>query len=170
MLQSAGLREPRNEISPFAPRLEQVRINPTKIGALIGPKGANIKKLQEEFKVTVEVVDDSGLVHVSGTRVENVKLAVDRIRGMTAEPEIGRIYAGTVKSVKEFGAFVEIFPGVEGLCHVSELGDGYVKRVTDVVKVGDPIKVKVINIDETGRVKLSAKGLNGPPAPPSPPR
>lgn len=161
MLQSAGLREPRPQISPYAPRLEQVRINPSKIGALIGPKGANIKKIQEEFKVTVEVVDDTGLVHVSGTRYEGVKAAVDRIRGMTAEPEIGRVYNGTIKSVKEFGAFVEIFPGVEGLCHVSELGDGYVKRVSDVVKVGDAIRVKVINIDETGRVKLSAKGLNG---------
>jgi polyribonucleotide nucleotidyltransferase len=165
MLQHAGLREPRAEISPFAPRLEQVRINPSKIGALIGPKGANIKKLQEEFKVTVEVVDDTGLVHVSGTRVDMVKAAVERIRGMTAEPEVGRVYVGTVKSVKEFGAFVEIFPGVEGLCHVSELGDGYVKRVSDVVKVGDTLKIKVINIDETGRVKLSAKGLNAPAAP-----
>ena len=100
MLQHAGLREPRAEISPFAPRLEQVRINPSKIGALIGPKGANIKKLQEEFKVTVEVVDDTGLVHVSGTRVDMVKAAVERIRGMTAEPEVGRVYVGTVKSVK----------------------------------------------------------------------
>jgi polyribonucleotide nucleotidyltransferase len=160
MLQLAGLREPRPQISEFAPRLEQIRINPSKIGALIGPKGANIKKIQEEFKVTVEVVDDTGLVHVSGTRLEGVKAAVERIKGMTVEPEVGRVYSGTIKSVKEFGAFVEIFPGVEGLCHVSELGDGYVKRVSDVVKVGDAIKVKVINIDETGRVKLSAKGLN----------
>jgi polyribonucleotide nucleotidyltransferase len=159
MLQLTGLRTPRPEISQFAPRLEQIRINPSKIGAVIGPKGSVIKKLQEEFKVTVEVVDDTGLVHVSGTRMENVKAAIDRIRNMTAEPEMGRVYAGVVKSIKEFGAFVELFPGVEGLCHVSELADGYVKRVGDVVKVGDTIKVKVINIDETGRVKLSARGL-----------
>ncbi|MFN0207428.1 MAG: polyribonucleotide nucleotidyltransferase [Planctomycetota bacterium] len=159
MIQLTGLRAPRAEISQFAPRLEQIRINPAKIGALIGPKGAVIKKLQEEFKVTVEVVDDTGLVHVSGTRIENVKGALDRIRGMTAEPEMGRVYNSVVKSIKEFGAFVELFPGVEGLCHVSELADGYVKRVGDVVKIGDIINVKVINIDETGRVKLSARGI-----------
>lgn len=166
MLQLCGLRAPRPEISQYAPRLEQIRINPSKIGAVIGPKGSVIKKLQDEFKVTVEVVDDTGLVHVSGTRLENVKGAIDRIRSMTAEPEIGRTYNGIIKSVKEFGAFVEIFSGVEGLCHVSELADGYVKRVSDVAKVGDPLNVKVISIDETGRVKLSARGLaqaGGPP-------
>ncbi|HKD99964.1 MAG TPA: polyribonucleotide nucleotidyltransferase [Planctomycetota bacterium] len=165
MLQSAGLRAPRASISPFAPRLEQIRINPTKIGAVIGPKGAVIKKLQDEFKVTVEIVDDTGLIHVSGTKLENVQAAIERIRGMTQEPEIGKVYNGIVKSVKEFGAFVELFPGVEGLCHVSEIADGYVKRVTDVVKVGDPLSVKVINIDDAGKIKLSHRAVKaGEPA------
>lgn len=159
MIQLSGLRAPRTEISQFAPRLEQIRINPAKIGALIGPKGAVIKKMQDEFKVTIEVVDDTGLVHVSGTRYDNVKAALERIRSMTQEPEIGRVYNGVVRGVKEFGAFVELFPGVEGLCHVSELADGYVKRVTDVVKVGDPLNVKVVSIDEGGKVKLSARGI-----------
>jgi polyribonucleotide nucleotidyltransferase len=159
MLKAAGLREPRAQISPHAPRLEQIRISPMKIGAVIGPKGSVIKKLQDEFKVTVEIVDDTGLIHVSGTKVENVQAAIDRIRGMTQEPEIGRVYNGIVKSVKEFGAFVELFPGVEGLCHVSEIADGYVKRVADVVKVGDPLAVKVINIDDSGKVKLSHRAV-----------
>ncbi|MBI3820129.1 MAG: polyribonucleotide nucleotidyltransferase [Planctomycetes bacterium] len=162
MLQLSGLRAPRPAISQYAPRLEQIKIAPSKIGALIGPKGSVIKKMQEEFKVTIEVVDDTGLVHVSGTRYENVTAALERIRSMTAEPEIGRTYKGVVKSVKDFGAFVEIFAGVEGLCHVSELADGYVKRVTDVVKVGDQINVKVMSIDDTGKIKLSARGQNQP--------
>ncbi len=160
MLKSSNLRAPRAEISPFAPRLEQIRIKPTKIGAVIGPKGAVIKKLQDEFKVNVEIVDDTGLIHVSGTRMENVKSAIERIRAMTEEPEIGRVYNGIVKSVKDFGAFVELFPGVEGLCHVSEIAEGFVKRVSDVVKVGDPLAVKVINIDDSGKVKLSHRAVN----------
>lgn len=155
MLEQTGLRAPRAAISPFAPRLVQLRIKPSKIGTLIGPKGASIKKLQDEFKVTVEIADDTGLVHVSGNRQENVDGAVERIRAMTEEPEIGRIYQGVVKSIKEFGVFVEIIPGVEGLCHVSELAEGFVKRVSDVVKVGDPLAVRVLAIDESGKMKLS---------------
>ncbi len=154
MLQT--LPEPRPEISRHAPRLIQLHINPDKIGTLIGPGGKTIRGIEEETGATVEVEND-GTVTVACVDAEKAERAVQRIKDLTAEVELGKIYTGKVVSVKEFGAFIEILPGQDGMCHISELADGYVKEVTDVVKVGDTVRAKVINIDERGRIKLSRR-------------
>ena len=168
-----ALDRPRAEISVHAPRVFTCKINPEKIGLLIGPGGKNIRKLQEETGTTIEV-DEDGTVHIYSTEGEGAERARQHVEGLAAEAEMGKIYDGTVMSIKDFGAFVEILPNQEGLVHISELADGYVAKVTDVVKIGDAIKVKVINIDATGRIKLSAKeaargegGAGGEGAPPS---
>jgi polyribonucleotide nucleotidyltransferase len=152
----AALPRPRDEYHPLAPRVEAVQINPEKIGALIGPGGKNIRRIQEESGATIEV-DDSGLVKIFATTGEAAKAARQQVEAITQEAVLGKIYDGRVTSVKEFGAFYEIIPGIEGLCHVSELADGYVSRVSDVVKVGDTSPVKVILVDDSGRVKLSRR-------------
>ena len=153
-----ALRRPRAEISPWAPRTERIQIRKDKIGALIGPGGKNIRGLQESFKVDISV-DDEGVVLVYGQGVENIKACRDAIEAMTGEVEIGRVFEGKVVSIKEFGAFVELGPGLEGLVHVSELDDGYVERPEDVVKMGDVVKVKVVHVDGAGKVKLSRKAI-----------
>jgi polyribonucleotide nucleotidyltransferase len=153
---------PEATISEHAPRMETVMIPPEKIGYLIGPGGRTIKALQEAHKVRISIVDDSGRVQVSGVVRERVQACVDAIQGMCETPKIGSRYTGTVKSVKDFGAFIEILPGVEGLCHISELDEGYVDRVSDVVNVGDSIEVEVINVDDRGKIKLSRKAVLQP--------
>ncbi len=155
----SALSSPRTNISDFAPRLEQIKIKPDKIGLLIGPQGRNIKKMQEDFKVTIAVIDDTGLVQVASPKFENVQKAVDAIRAMCEDPEIGRVYGGKVTSVKDFGAFVEIAPGQEGLVHVSEWSEEFIKKMNDVAKVGDALEVKVIAIDDSGKIKLSRKAV-----------
>jgi polyribonucleotide nucleotidyltransferase len=145
--------------------METVMIPPEKIGYLIGPGGRTIKALQEQHKVRISIVDDSGRVQVSGVVRERVQACVDAIQGMCETPKIGSRYTGTVKSVKDFGAFIEILPGVEGLCHISELDEGYVDRVSDVVNVGDSIEVEVINVDDRGKIKLSRKAVLLPASP-----
>jgi len=147
---------PRDEISEHAPRLLQIKINPDKIGKIIGPGGKTIKGIEADTGARVEVQDD-GTVTVSHVDAAAARKAIEIIEGLTAEVEVGRIYTGTVVSVKDFGAFIEILPGQDGMCHVSELADHYVKNVGDVVKLGDTVRVKVINVDDTGRVKLSRK-------------
>jgi len=154
MLQTIGA--PRDEISEHAPRLLQIKINPDKIGKIIGPGGKTIKGIEADTGARVEVQDD-GTVTVSHVDAAAARKAIEIIEGLTAEVEVGRIYTGTVVSVKDFGAFIEILPGQDGMCHVSELADQYVKNVGDVVKLGDTVRVKVINVDDTGRVKLSRK-------------
>jgi polyribonucleotide nucleotidyltransferase len=157
---SAAIAAPRADISPHAPRIQQIRIKPEKIGALIGPQGRTVKALQEELHCKIEVVDDTGLVHVSAHGLERLKEALARIESITQEAEVGRVYQGTVKSVKEFGAFVEILPGVEGLLHVSEIAHERIERVSDVVKPGDRIEVKVVEVNEVnGKVRLSRRVL-----------
>ena len=148
---------PAGDISEFAPRMEGIKIPGEKIGFLIGPGGKMIKSLQEQFKVRISIVDDDGNVQVFGTNSKLVKDCVEAIRSMCETPKIGTRYTGTVKSVRDFGAFIEILPGVEGLCHISELADGYVDRVTDVVQVGDELEVVIINVDDRGKIKLSRK-------------
>jgi polyribonucleotide nucleotidyltransferase len=147
---------PRQEISQWAPRLLTIRINPEKIGKLIGPGGKNIKKLQEETGAQIDIEDD-GTVYVSAVDGKAAERARDLVEAMTAEVKVGRIYSGTVVSIKDFGAFVEIAPETDGLCHVSELSDRYVENVSDFVKLGDEVRVKVILIDDQGRIKLSRK-------------
>jgi polyribonucleotide nucleotidyltransferase len=156
MLQS--LSAPRREISAYAPRLVTTRIAPDKIGLLIGPGGKNIRALQEETSTKIEVQDD-GTVSIAGTDTAGVEEARRRIEALGAEIRIGAIYEGKVISIKEFGAFIEIAPGRDGLCHISELDTGYVGRVEDVLQLGDRVLVKVIAIDDQGRIKLSRKAL-----------
>jgi polyribonucleotide nucleotidyltransferase len=150
------LSAPRAELSKYAPRIEIVKINPEKIGALIGPGGKNIKRLVEESGCEINIEDD-GTVNIFSVSPEGMKIAKDAITGMTAEAEIGKIYRGKVVTVKEFGAFVEFLPGKDGLVHISELANFRVKNTEDIVKVGDDITVKCLGVDEKGRVRLSRK-------------
>jgi polyribonucleotide nucleotidyltransferase len=151
-----ALDKPRAELSKYAPRIETIKINPEKIGALIGPGGKTIKGIVAETGAEINIEDD-GSVHIYATSGESMQRAKEIIGGMTKEIEIGQTYQGRVVSTKEFGAFVEVLPGKEGLVHISELADFRVKRTEDVVKTGDMIWVKCIGIDDKGRVKLSRK-------------
>src|ERR1017187_5129959 len=148
--------KPRAELSKYAPRIETIKINPEKIGALIGPGGKTIKGIVAETGAEINIEDD-GSVHIYATSGESMARAKEIIGGMTKEIEIDQTYQGRVVSIKEFGAFVEVFPGRDGLVHISELADFRVKRTEDVVKIGDMIWVKCIGIDDKGRVKLSRK-------------
>jgi len=151
-----ALEEPRSEISIHAPKLVKIKINPDKIGLVIGPGGKNIKKIQEESSSRVEI-DDDGTIVISAATLESVELAKTYIRGLTDDAEVGKIYNGKIVSVKEYGVFVEIMPGKEGLVHISELSNDYIEKVEDVVKMGDEVKVKLIGIDDQKRLKLSRK-------------
>src|SRR5438094_742976 len=151
-----SLDKPRAELSKYAPRIETIKINPEKIGALIGPGGKTIKGIVAETGAEINIEDD-GSVHIYATSGESMARAKEIIGGMAKEIEIGETYQGRVVSTKEFGAFVEVLPGKDGLVHISELADFRVKRTEDVAKVGDIIWVKCIGIDDKGRVKLSRK-------------
>jgi polyribonucleotide nucleotidyltransferase len=153
-----AIMRPRGEISQYAPRLLQVKINPEKIGALIGPGGKNIKGIQEQTGAKIDIQDD-GTVSIAHSDAAGAEAAKLRVEAITQEVQVGRVYEGKVSSVKDFGAFIEILPGRDGLCHISELSDGYVGRVEDVCKPGDIVRVKVISIDDQDRVKLSRKVL-----------
>jgi polyribonucleotide nucleotidyltransferase len=170
------LRQPRSQISTFAPRLIQIRINPEKIGLLIGPGGKTIKSIQESTGAKLDV-DDDGTVSISHMDATQAEAARQKVEALTEEVRVGKVYEGRVTSIKDFGAFIEILPGRDGLCHISELDDKYVDKVENVCKVGDHLQVKVIAIDDQDRVKLSRKALlreQNKPAPgggePPPPR
>jgi polyribonucleotide nucleotidyltransferase len=150
------LAEPRKELSKYAPRIETLKINPEKIGLLIGPGGKNIKKLVEESGCEINIEDD-GTVNIYSVSEEGMKIARDAIVGMSAEAEVGKIYRGKVVTIKDFGAFVEFLPGKDGLVHISELANFRVKQTEDIVKMGDEIWVKCLGVDEKGRVRLSRK-------------
>jgi len=150
------IAEPRADISKYAPRITVLKINPEKIGALIGPGGKNIKRLVDESGCEIDIEDD-GTVKIFSVTPEGMEIARREVEALSAEIEIDKIYQGRVVTIKEFGAFVEIFPGQDGLVHVSELSDKRVARVEDVVKMGDSIWVKCVGVDEKGRVKLSRK-------------
>lgn len=150
------LAAPRTELSKYAPRIVTVKINPEKIGAVIGPGGKNIKRIVEESGCEINIEDD-GTVNIYSVSEEGMKIAREAIEGMTAEAEIGKIYRGKVVTIKEFGCFVEFLPGKDGLCHISELANFRVKQTEDIVKIGDDIWVKCLGVDEKGRVKLSRK-------------
>jgi polyribonucleotide nucleotidyltransferase len=155
---SSGLRQPRPEISKTAPRLLTVKINPEKIGLLIGPGGKMIKGIQEATGAKIDIEDD-GTVYISHSESAGAEAAKLRVEAITEEVRVGKIYEGRVTSIKDFGAFIEILPGRDGLCHISELDDKYVGKVEDVCRVGDNLQVKVIAIDDHDRVKLSRKVL-----------
>jgi polyribonucleotide nucleotidyltransferase len=150
------LSEHRSDISEWAPRIITIQINPEKIGEIIGPKGKTIRAIQDDSGAKIEI-DDTGLVKIAAVSVEASSRAREMIEAIVQEPEIGRIYEGPVKNCTTFGAFIEIVPGVEGLCHISELADGRVEKTEDVVKKGDVVRVKLLSIDEKGRLRLSRK-------------
>lgn len=150
------LPAPRPELSPLAPRITIVYIPVDKIGALIGPGGSNIRRVCEISSAQIDIEDD-GKVSIYANNAESLKIAQDEVASITAEAEEGRIYEGTVTGIKEFGCFVEILPGKDGLCHISELADRRIGQVEDVCKVGDKMQVKCIGIDDRGRVKLSRR-------------
>jgi len=158
---NAVIPSPRTEMSPYAPRITRIQINPEKIGTVIGPGGKMIKKIIEDTKASIDIEDD-GTVYVGSTSAESAQQAIDMIRGLTAEVEVGQTYHGTVKRLMDFGAFVEVLPNKEGLVHISQLATHRVNRVEDVVKVGDHLDVKVTNIDSMGRINLSHRALLEP--------
>ena len=149
-----AISEPREELSPYAPRVEALQIDREKIGAVIGPGGRVINAMQEETGANINVEDD-GLVLVSGTDAEGVRRAIDMIRGLTKEIEVGEIYEGNVVRILDFGAFVQILPGKDGLVHISDLADYHVNRVEDEVSEGETLRVQVTEIDNLGRINLT---------------
>jgi polyribonucleotide nucleotidyltransferase len=151
-----SLNSPRTELSRYAPRIITMQVNPDKIGEVIGPKGKTIRSIQEETGTEISI-DDSGLVTIASVSAEGSARAQEMVSAIAQDPEIGRIYEGVVKSTTTFGAFVEILPGVEGLVHISELQEGRTEKTEDVVKKGDATRVKLLSIDEKGRMRLSRK-------------
>jgi polyribonucleotide nucleotidyltransferase len=164
-IMATAISEPRAELSRYAPKLITLEIDPEYIGKVIGPAGKMIKSIQEQTDTTIEIEED-GTVYISCLGGDGHLKAKEIIESLTQPPQVGRVYGqAKVVAVKDFGVFVEITPGVEGLCHISELSDGFVKNIDDVCKVGDVIPVKLISIDEQGRFKLSRRAalaeLNG---------
>ncbi len=151
-----AIAAPREELSPHAPRITTIKINPDKIRDIIGPGGKTIRSIQERTGTRV-VVDDTGRIEISSSDGAASEKAVSIIRELTQEAEIGKLYLGVVKRTVDFGAFVEIFPGTEGLIHISHLAEGRVNRTTDVVNEGDEVLVRVIDIDRSGKIRLSRK-------------
>jgi polyribonucleotide nucleotidyltransferase len=150
------INRPRGELSTYAPRIITIRIKPDRIRDLIGPGGKVIRGIVEETGVKIDVEDD-GTVYVASADGEAMQKALDRIRSITAEAEVGKIYRGTVRKVVDFGAFVEILPGTDGLVHISQLSEERVRKVSDVVKEGDVVSVKVLEVDKSGKIRLSRK-------------
>ncbi len=153
---AACIAEPRPELSPYAPQIEQLKVNPEKIGAIIGPGGKTIRQITEDNNVQIDVEQD-GVVNIYATNGDDMANAVHAINSLTAEVEIGTIYHGEVKTVREFGAFVEVIAGQDGLLHISEMADYRVEKVEDICKEGDKVTVKVIDIDDRGRIRLSRR-------------
>ncbi len=146
----------KTEMSQYAPRIETVQIKPSKIATVIGPGGKQIRAIIEQTGVQIDI-DDSGIVSISATDLASIEKAKAIIQGLTAEVEIGKTYNGKATSIVPFGIFVEILPGKEGLCHISEFDTSRIENLADHIKVGDPITVKVLDINERGQIKLSRK-------------
>lgn len=152
------IAEPRGELSEFAPRIEKIKINPEKIGAVIGKGGDVINKITSETGAMIDIKED-GLITVAGSDAGNIQKALDWIKALTEEPEVGRIYEGKVVSIKDFGAFVNIMPGTDGMVHISELSNERVEKVEDVLTEGEIVKIKLIGVDERGRLSLSLRDI-----------
>ncbi len=150
---------PRKDTSPHAPRILTVLVDPEKIGRVIGPGGKYIKSIEAATGAKVEI-DNDGKIAVSCLSQAGAEEAINMIEAVTAEVKVGKIYSGTVRSLKDFGAFIEVAPGTDGLCHISELDNEYVRNVDEVVKIGDTVRVKVLSIDDQGRIKLSRKAAS----------
>ena len=156
------LPAPRPELKPHAPRIETLIVDKDQIGAIIGPGGKIIQDIQEKSgaTVTIEEVDNKGIVNISATNAESIHIAISRIKAIASKPEEGEIYDGVVKSIMPFGAFIEILPGKDGLLHISEIDYKRIEKVEDVLKEGDKIQVKLLEIDKkTGKLRLSRKAL-----------
>lgn len=152
------LAAPKPVLSPYAPRIEKIKINPDKIGAVIGKGGEVINKITAETGAEIDIKED-GLITVAASDTKNIEKALDWIRSLTEEPEVGRVYEGKVVSIKDFGAFINILPGIDGMVHISQLSDTRVEKVTDVLSEGQIVKVKLTGIDERGRLSLSLKDV-----------
>jgi polyribonucleotide nucleotidyltransferase len=157
-IMAEALPKPRAEMSPFAPRIIIININPDKIREVIGPGGKIIKRITEETGTQIDI-EDSGEVRIAAVNSEGGRQAEEMIRNITEDPEPGRVYQGKVRSVVTFGAFVEIVPGRDGLLHISEIDHRRIARTEDVLNVGDTVMVKVIGVDRDGKIKLSRKAL-----------
>jgi polyribonucleotide nucleotidyltransferase len=153
------LAAPRTSLSPHAPRIEKIKINPDKIGAVIGKGGEVINKITAETGAEIDIKDD-GLITVASPNGENIQKALDWIKSLTEEPEVGRIYEGKVVSIKDFGAFVNIMPGTDGMVHISQLSNERVEHVEDVLHEGQMVKVKLLAVDERGRLSLTMKDIS----------
>jgi polyribonucleotide nucleotidyltransferase len=144
----------RENLSPYAPRIITLQINPNKIREVIGPGGKVINEIIDKTGAAIDI-EDSGLIFITAEKEEAAKKAVSQIKSITREVKVGEVFEGKVKRILEFGAFVEILPGQEGLIHISKLSDKRVEKVEDVLKLGDRVLVKVISIDEQGRINLA---------------
>jgi polyribonucleotide nucleotidyltransferase len=152
------LAAPRATLSPYAPRIEKIKINPDKIGAVIGKGGETINKITAETGAQIDISND-GLITIAAVDEVAIQKALNWIKGLTEEPEVGTIYEGKVVSIKDFGAFINIMPGIDGMVHISELSNERVEKVTDVLTEGQVVKAKLIGIDDRGRLSLSLKNL-----------
>lgn len=153
------IKSPRKELSKYAPKIEKLMINPEKIGAVIGKGGEMINRITAETGAEVDI-EDSGLVTIASSDATKIKKALDWIKSLAEEPEVGKIYKGTVISIKDFGAFVNIMPGIDGMLHISQITDKRLKKVTEVLHEGDEIRVRLIAIDDKGRISLSMRNLD----------
>jgi polyribonucleotide nucleotidyltransferase len=152
------IAEPRKNLSPYAPRIEKIKINPDKIGAVIGKGGEVINKITGETGAMIDIKED-GLITVAGQDAANIEKAINWIKSLTEEPEVGRIYEGKVVSIKDFGAFINIMPGIDGMVHISELSNERVEKVEDILHEGQMVKAKLVGIDERGRLSLSLRDI-----------
>jgi polyribonucleotide nucleotidyltransferase len=152
------LAQPRAALSPYAPRIEKIMINPDKIGAVIGKGGDTIKQITSQTGAQIDINDD-GLITIAAVDTVAIEKAIAWIKGLTEEPEIGTVYEGKVVTIKDFGAFVNIMPGIDGMVHISELSNDRVERVEDVLTEGQIVKAKLIGIDDRGRLSLSLKNV-----------
>ena len=153
-IMNKAISKPAEDISEYAPRIEVMKIETDKIGALIGPGGKNVKALSEKYQVTINTEND-GTVTIYGKDSKSALAAKDAVKGIVEDPEVGRIYDGVVKRIMDFGAFIEILPGKEGLCHISKLSRDRVNNVSDILKEGQNIPVKLLEVDKMGRLNLS---------------
>ena len=152
------IAEPRKELSPYAPRIISMMIDPDKIRTVIGPGGKTINKIIAETGVKIDI-DDTGLVYIAAPDMNSAEAAVKQIELLTKDVEVGEVYEGVVTRIMNFGAFIEILPGKEGLLHISKMAKERVEKVEDVMNIGDTVKVKVTEIDSQNRINLSRKEL-----------
>lgn len=152
------IAEPRAELSPYAPRIEKLLVNPDKIGSIIGKGGETINKITSETGVEIDI-DESGLVTFASTDGEKMQRAIDWVKGLVEEPEVGKVYTGTVVGLKDFGAFINILPGVDGMLHVSKIAERRISSPDEVLKVGQKVRVKLTLIDDKGRLSLTMLGV-----------